>query len=118
MKSAPELFAEAKARVAQVSAADTIARRSTDGSLVLIDVREDREWNLGHVAGAQHMSRGVLESKIDNVVPRDATIVLYCASGNRSAMAAESLQQMGYTNVASMAGGFRGWVDANGDVEG
>lgn len=118
MKSAPELFADAKARVAEVSAADTIARRGSDPSLVLIDVREDREWNVGHAAGAHHMSRGTLESKIDTVVPRDATVVLYCASGNRSALAAESLAAMGYTKVASLAGGFRAWVDANGDVEG
>lgn len=118
MKTAPEMFADAKARVTEVSAADTIARRAADASLVLIDVREDREWNLGHAAGAHHMSRGMLENKIDAAVPRDAAIVLYCASGNRSALAAESLKQMGYTNVASMAGGFRAWVDANGDVEG
>lgn len=118
MKSAAELFAESKARVREVSAAQTIAQRAADGSLVLIDVREDREWNLGHAAGAVHMSRGTLESKIDAAVPRDATIVLYCASGNRSALAAESLSAMGYTNVASLSGGFRGWVDADGDVEG
>ncbi len=118
MKSAAEMFADAKTRIVEVSAAETIAKRATDPSVVLIDVREDREWNLGHAAGAVHMSRGTLESKIDAVVPRDATVVLYCASGNRSALSAESLKQMGYTNVASMAGGFRGWVDANGDVEG
>jgi rhodanese-related sulfurtransferase len=118
MKSAPELFADARSRVKEVTAADTIARRTTDSGLVLIDVREDREWNVGHAEGAHHMSRGTLESKIDTVVPRDATIVLYCASGNRSALAAESLQAMGYTNVASMSGGFRAWVDANGAVEG
>ena len=64
------------------------------------------------------MSRGTLESKIDNAVPRDATVILYCASGNRSALSAESLRQMGYTKVASMSGGFRGWVDAGGEVEG
>ncbi|MES3035820.1 MAG: rhodanese-like domain-containing protein [Gemmatimonadota bacterium] len=118
MKSAAELFAESKARVPQVTAAETITQRAADSSLVLIDVREDREWNLGHAAGATHMSRGTLESKIDSAVPRDATVVLYCASGNRSALAAESLAQMGYTNVSSMAGGFRAWVDANGDIEG
>lgn len=118
MKSAAELFADAKVRVPQVTAADTIAQRAADASVVLIDVREDREWNLGHAAGAVHMSRGTLESKIDTAVPRDATVVLYCASGNRSALSAESLGQMGYTNVSSMAGGFRAWVDANGDVEG
>lgn len=118
MKSAAELFADAKVRVPQVTAADTIAQRAADASVVLIDVREDREWNLGHAAGAVHMSRGTLESKIDTAVPRGATVVLYCASGNRSALSAESLGQMGYTNVSSMAGGFRAWVDANGDVEG
>lgn len=118
MKSAAELFADAKSRVAEVTAADTIAKLSAGASLVLIDVREDREWNLGHAAGAVHMSRGTLESKIDAVVPRGATVVLYCASGNRSALAAESLTAMGYTSVASMAGGFRGWVDADGEVEG
>ncbi len=118
MKTAAELFGEAKERVTQVTAAETIAKRAADSSLVLIDVREDREWNLGHAAGAVHMSRGTLESKIDAVVPRAATVVLYCASGNRSALAAESLTAMGYSNVASMAGGFRGWVDADGEVEG
>jgi rhodanese-related sulfurtransferase len=118
MKSAAELFAESKARITEIGAAATIAKQQAGGSVVLIDVREDREWNLGHAAGAVHMSRGTIESKIDAAVPRDATIVLYCASGNRSALAAESLLAMGYTNVASMTGGFRGWVDANGDVEG
>jgi rhodanese-related sulfurtransferase len=118
MKSAAELFAESRDRVPQVSAAETIARRASGADVTLIDVREDREWNLGHAAGATHMSRGTLESKIDAVVARDAEIVLYCASGNRSALAAESLRQMGYTTVSSMTGGFRAWVDANGDVEG
>jgi rhodanese-related sulfurtransferase len=118
MKSAADLFAEARARISQVSAGDVLARRAAGEAIVLIDVREDREWNLGHADGAHHMSRGTLESKIDTAVPRDSTIVLYCASGNRSALSAESLHAMGYTNVASMAGGFRAWVDANGDVEG
>ncbi len=118
MKSAAELFAEAKTHVKEVSAAQAVAAIAADPSIVLIDVREDREWNLGHAAGAQHMSRGMIENKIDSTVPRDATIILYCASGNRSALAAESLKQMGYTDVASMQGGFRGWVDANGAVDG
>lgn len=118
MKSAAELFAESRDRVPQVTAAETIARLGTGAAVTLIDVREDREWNLGHAAGATHMSRGTIESKIDAAIPRDADIVLYCASGNRSALAAESLAQMGYTKVSSMSGGFRAWVDANGDVEG
>jgi rhodanese-related sulfurtransferase len=118
MKTAAEMFAEAKTRVAEVSAAATLAKRAGDPAVVLIDVREDREWNLGHATGAVHMSRGTLESKIDSAVPRTAQVILYCASGNRSALAAESLMQMGYTNVASMSGGFRAWVDAGGEVEG
>lgn len=118
MKSAAELFAESKSRIREVSVAETVATRASDASAVLIDVREDREWNLGHAAGAVHMSRGTLESKIDVAVPREAAVILYCASGNRSALAAESLMAMGYANVSSMSGGFRGWVDVNGDVEG
>jgi rhodanese-related sulfurtransferase len=118
MKSAAEMYADAKTRIVEVTAAETIARRAADPSIVLIDVREDREWNLGHAAGAVHMSRGTIEGKIDAAVPREAAVILYCAGGNRSALAAESLQKMGYTNVSSMIAGFRGWVDANGAVEG
>ena len=118
MKTAAELFADAKTRIAEVVPAAAMAARASDGTVVLIDVREDREWNLGHAAGALHMSRGTIESKIDAAVPRDATVILYCASGNRSALAAESLKEMGYANVSSMTGGFRGWVDAGGEVEG
>ena len=118
MKTAAEMFADAKGRITQVTPADAMAKRAADAGVVLIDVREDREWNLGHAAGSVHMSRGTIESKIDSAVPRDATVILYCASGNRSALAAESLSAMGYTNVASMSGGFRGWVDAGGEVEG
>jgi rhodanese-related sulfurtransferase len=118
MKSAAELIADAKSRIVEVTPADTVAKMASANPPVLIDVREDREFNLGHAAGALHMSRGTLESKIDTAVPRNATIVLYCASGNRSALAVESLSLMGYTNVASMAGGFRGWVDAHGAVDG
>lgn len=118
MKSAAELIADAKSRITEVTPVETIAMRASNPGVVLVDVREDREWNLGHAAGAVHMSRGTLESKIDQVVPREVPVVLYCASGNRSALAAESLMLMGYANVASMSGGFRGWVDANGDIEG
>ena len=65
-----------------------------------------------------HLSRGTLESKIEPVIPRERPVVLYCASGNRSALAADTLQQMGYSNVASMSGGYRGWVGVDGPVEG
>lgn len=116
MTSAAELIAAAKQQITEVTAVDTVAKLAAGAPVVLIDVREDREWNLGHAAGAHHFSRGTLESKIDTAVPRDADIVLYCASGNRSALAALSLRAMGYTTVASMQGGFRAWVDAGGEV--
>ena len=80
-------------------------------------MREQNEWNLGHVPGALNIP-AEYRSNIEAAAPRDRRIVLYCASGNRSAFAAETLQQMGYRDVASMAGGFRGWVEAGGDVEG
>ena len=118
MKSAAQLIAEAKGRITETTAGETIARMAQGAPVVLVDVREDREWNVGHAAGAQHMSRGTLESKIDGAVPRDADVVLYCAGGNRSALAAVNLQEMGFTNVKSMIGGFRAWVDAGGAVEG
>lgn len=88
----------------------------TDGAHVF-DVREDREWNAGHVAGAAHLGKGVIERDIETVVPDlSAPIVLYCGGGYRSALAADTLQRMGYTNVRSMAGGWRGWTAIGGDV--
>ena len=117
MKSSADLIAEAKKHIAEVTAAELRAMRAAHRDVAVIDVREDREWRLGHVAGAEHMSRGTLEGKIETAVPRDRKVVLYCASGNRSALAAATLQEMGYTDVASLAGGFKSWVMAEGDVE-
>ncbi len=118
MKTAAELFAEAKARITEVSPRQVQEELARGEDVAIIDVREPNEWNLGHVPGAMHLPRGVLESAIEQRVPRDRRVVLYCASGNRSALAAESIAQMGYGNVASMSGGFRGWADSGGDVEG
>jgi rhodanese-related sulfurtransferase len=112
MKTAQQLIAEAKAQITEVT-----PREVQDGEeLVLIDIREQNEWNLGHPAPAMYIGRGVLESQIEAKVPRDARVVLSCASGNRSALAAVTLREMGYTNVASMAGGFREWVASGGAV--
>ena len=116
-KSATDLFAEAKARVTQVTPNDVLQMRSRGDDVVLLDVREPNEWNLGHLPDAIHIPRGILESSIEPRVARDKRVVIYCASGNRSALAAETLQQMGYADVASMSGGFRGWVEAGGEVE-
>ncbi len=116
MKTAQQLIAEAKAVIKETTpreVQDTIARGEP---MVLVDIREQNEWNLGHAAPAIYIGRGVLESQIEGRVPRDMPVVLYCASGNRSALAARVLEEMGYTNVASMSGGFRDWVATGGEV--
>jgi rhodanese-related sulfurtransferase len=117
MKTSSEMIAEAKARITQVSVADVMARQQSGAPLTLLDVRDLQEVNLGKIPGTLHISRGNLETKVEALVPRDAHLVVYCASGNRSAFAADTLERMGYTDVASMAGGFRGWAEAGGDVE-
>ena len=116
-KTAQELFAEAKSRITEISAADAIKRKASGAPVTFLDVRDTPEVNLGKVAGAVHISRGTLESKIEAAVPRDADVIVYCASGNRSALAAETMKQMGYEKVASLAGGFRAWAENGGDVE-
>jgi len=84
----------------------------------LLDVREDHEWTEGHIPGAIHLSRGILERDIEVAIPdREAEILLYCGGGYRSALAAENLQKMGYKRVLSVDGGWRGWVDAGFPVE-
>lgn len=116
MKTAQQLFADAKAAVTQVTAREVQDRMANGDEIVLIDIREQNEWNLGHAESAIYIGRGVLESQIESRVPREADVVLYCASGNRSALAAQTLTQMGYGKVASMAGGFRDWVASGGVV--
>lgn len=86
-------------------------RMQAGDNFYLVDTREESEWARGSLPHAAHLSKGVLEVKIENAIPdTDAKIILYCGGGSRSAIAAESLQQMGYTNVVSMDGGFRGWA--------
>jgi len=117
-KTASDLFSEARARIRQVTPQDTMRLREAHPDTVLLDCREPNEWNLGHIPGALFIPRGILESNVEAAVPRTARLVVYCASGNRSALAVETLLQMGYTDVASMSGGIRGWVDAGGDIDG
>jgi phage shock protein E len=105
-----KLAAEAKSRVHEVSAAEA-SQRQKEGAM-LIDVREAEEFAKGHAKGAVHLSRGVIELKIEELAPDTATpIICYCGGGSRSALVADNLQRMGYTNVASMAGGFKAWKD-------
>jgi rhodanese-related sulfurtransferase len=116
MKSATDLYNEAKARVKQIDAQEALALHAR-GDAVFVDVRDENEVNLGMIPGALHLSRGRLESKVEAAVPRESTVVLYCATGNRSALAAESLEQMGYRDVSSLSTGFRGWVEAGGEIQ-
>jgi rhodanese-related sulfurtransferase len=107
------LVKEAKSRIKEITAAQLKAWRDAGQPLTLIDVREDSEWQAGHAAGAVHIGRGILEWEIEAAVPRkEASIVLYCQGGARSALAADTLQRMGYTNVVSLAGGFGGYQAA------
>jgi rhodanese-related sulfurtransferase len=118
MKSPADLVAEAKSRIRQVSAADTATALGGSTPPIILDVREPKETNLGRIAGALVIPLGALETKVEAVIPRDASVVIYCASGNRSALAADTLQQMGYKDVASMAGGWMAWMTIGGPVEG
>ena len=117
-KSASELIAEAKSRIREVRVADVKQMRARKDPVTIVDVREPMEWNLGRIPGAIHVPIGVLETKVEAAVPRDREVVLYCARGNRSALAADALQKMGYDNVASMAGGWVAWAQEGGEVEG
>ena len=120
MKHSPgflKIVEDAKSRVREISI-DEVRRKLESGKAKLIDVREDSEWAAGHARGADHMGKGVIERDIEQSVPdRNAELILYCGGGFRSALATDSLQKMGYTNVASMAGGWRGWQAAGGPVE-
>ena len=117
-KTGQQLLDEARARVTEISARDAIALRAANPDVVFLDIREQPEVNLGMIPGAVHLARGSMETKIEALVPREKRVVIYCANGNRSAFAADTLQQMGYADVASLAGGFRDWVALGGEVAG
>ena len=108
-----EIVDDAKSRVRQNDVQAVKAMLDTERRVYLVDVREDNEWNAGHLPRAIHLGKGIIERDIETAVPDlNAEIVLYCGGGYRSALAADHLQQMGYTNVWSMDGGVRGWREA------
>ena len=109
---------DAKSRVREVSAADTQQRMRENVQVKLIDVREDKEWDAAHAAGAIHLGKGIIERDIETTVPdKNTELILYCGGGYRSALAGDALQRMGYTNVFSMAGGWRAWQETGGKIE-
>lgn len=100
----------AKSRVKECTVDDVMEKQEKGHAFHLIDVREESEWNSGHIRGAMHLGKGIIERDIERTVPdHDAEIVLYCGGGFRSALAADALLTMGYTNVISMDGGWRSW---------
>ena len=108
-----KLVNEAKKQVKETNVADVRRRMDSGEKFLLVDVREDNEWEKGHVPGAVHLGRGVIERDIETQVPETSTkLILYCGGGFRSALVADNLQKMGYTNVESMDGGWKGWVAA------
>jgi rhodanese-related sulfurtransferase len=113
------LVKDAKTRIREIDAAKLTALRKEESTLVLVDVREDNEWDKRRIAGAIHVGRGVLEINIESRVPQKSTpIVVYCQGGGRSAVAADVLGKMGYTNVSSLAGGLAGYEAAGLPVDG
>lgn len=113
-----KLVNDAKSRINEVTVAQTREHMNANPNACLIDVREDNEWQVGHASGAQHLGKGIIERDIELSVPDKATeVILYCGGGFRSALAADVLQEMGYTNVYSMAGGWKAWKDAGAPIE-
>lgn len=114
-----KMLKEAKARIKETTTDQLKEWMAAGPKTVLIDVREDKEWEAGRAAGAMHIGRGILDRDIEAAVPdKTARVVLYCAGGGRSALAADTLQTMGYTNVFSLAGGFGAYRKAGMPVEG
>lgn len=107
-----KLVNDAKSRVKECTVADVTARKASGQPFHLVDIREDNEWEAGHAKGAIHLGKGIIERDIERKIPdHDAEIILYCGGGFRSALAADTLQKMGYRNVCSMAGGWRAWKE-------
>ena len=109
---------DVKTRIRETNVQEVKKKLDRKERFVLIDVREDSEWAKGHLPAAIHLCKGIIERDIENTVPEKATpIVLYCGGGYRSALAADALRQMGYTNVVSMDGGIRAWREAGYPLE-
>ena len=115
-KSYADLLREARSQIREVSARDVETLPA--GAATIVDVREASEWEQGHLPGASHISKSYIEQQIEGAVPdRDAPVILYCAGGVRSLFAAQTLAEMGYSDVASMSGGFQAWKGAGLEFE-
>lgn len=113
------LVDQARKNISETDVATVRQRLDRGDTFELVDVREDHEWEMGHIPGAVHLGKGIIERDIEKTFPDpDTEIVLYCGGGYRSALVADNLRRMGYTNVASMDGGWRGWTEAGYDGNG
>lgn len=113
-----DLVNETRPRVREVTVEETRERIAQNPYVQLVDVREDAEWLNGHAAGAKHIGKGVIERDIEQQIPDKSTeLILYCGGGYRSILAADVLQKMGYTNVASMKGGWQEWRDVGAPTD-
>jgi rhodanese-related sulfurtransferase len=113
-----KLVEDAKTRIRELTVDDVKKKLDRGERFHLIDVREESEWAKGHLPRAEHLGKGIIERDVESRIPDTAAeIVLYCGGGFRSALAADALQKMGYSNVASMDGGWRGWNDAGLPIE-
>jgi rhodanese-related sulfurtransferase len=121
MSHSPEFLKivnDAKSRIKQTDVAAVLARVKQGEKLILVDVREDNEWEKGRIVGAVHLGKGVIERDVETAIAdKSSEIILYCGGGFRSALAADNLQKMGYRNVISMDGGWRAWNEAGGPAE-
>lgn len=117
MKIYADLLADTKARIKEITVKDALALRHTTGDPVFLDVRDPHEYNLGKIPGAVTIGRSNLEKNVEAQVPREKTVIVYCANGNRSAFSADVLGVMGYEHVRSLKEGFSGWVADGGEVE-
>lgn len=112
------LVEDAKRRIREITIAEYLVRAEAGEPFVLVDTREDREWDASHIGGAIHLSKGIIERDVERAIPdKAAPIVCYCGGGFRSALVCDNLQKMGYTNARSLAGGFRGWLAEGRPVE-
>ncbi len=113
-----KLVNEARATVRELTVEQLRTRLAANPEAVLLDVREDAEWQAGHAVGAQHLGKGVLERDLEQRFPNvDAELILYCGGGFRSALACDAAQRMGYRNVTSLIGGYKGMVSAGWPVK-
>jgi len=113
-----KLVSDAKSRIKETTPEEVRRKQEAGEPFHLIDVREDNEWQAAHAQGARHLGKGIIERDIEQTIPdHDAEIILYCGGGYRSALAADTLQEMGYTNVISMDGGWKRWKELGYPVE-